>query len=466
MKQLIVFTPKEVDIDKILKENELDLNADYLKHFISYVLNGLARFVEHYDKKTGEYIRLRKKYVKLNSKRDVLNKNIHKKHADFLVSNFEPFTYRLSRTTKGKKLISILYRKPYVEKKKSYSYRINPNYSKQELKVNYIKSSSFRTKIREYSTQIPPVLKTGKYRFLNKYFENEKLDIDFDKALQLCNKRFHEQKDYGKYLNEIYKIVDLKNKIYRVYYHEDTDARLHTNITMLNKVYRKYLTYNNKKLVEVDLSNSIIYFLTMLICNNNITDNNHLNNNILLLKFQESLKSLSIKEIDLVKKIVVNGEFYDYFIDDIVEYFEYDELKVLYNKDNEENYSGSRTEIRKIAKKNILAMIFADPRSKNYTKFRKIFKNKFPELLAVLNRFKIENGKKQLSHLLFQIESYYVLDVVARDFNKKYSKTAPIFSLHDCLITTEDFASELKKTFEVVLNRELANKPMTKITKW
>ena len=49
MKQLIVFTPKEVDIDKILKENELDLNADYLKHFISYVLYGLARFVEHYE---------------------------------------------------------------------------------------------------------------------------------------------------------------------------------------------------------------------------------------------------------------------------------------------------------------------------------------------------------------------------------------------------------------------------------
>ena len=56
-------------------------------------------------------------------------------------------------------------------------------------------------------------------------------------------------------------------------------------------------------------------------------------------------------------------------------------------------------------------------------------------------------------------------ELLKRDFNKKYSKTAPIFSLHDCLITTEDFASELKKTFEVVLNRELANKPMTKINR-
>ena len=69
----------------------------------------------------------------------------------------------------------------------------------------------------------------------------------------------------------------------------------------------------------------------------------------------------------------------------------------MYEKENEDNYKESEIQIRKICKKQILAMLFA--KTDEYLETQEIFKIKFPELLEKLNQFKIEFGYKKVSHI-------------------------------------------------------------------
>ncbi|WP_048331031.1 hypothetical protein [Bizionia psychrotolerans] len=467
MRDFILPIPSNLDFNEIISNNELELDIDYLNYTLNYILNGLAYYIENYNPDKGYLDKIQDIYVPIHSKKDVLVRhNKHKKHIEFLISDCVEHTRKVSRTKFVTEYISVLYGKRYTKGKASYSYRMNPAFMIKELNFKKIDDVKFINKILKYRSVTPPILKSGKYRFLFKYFEKQNLKINFDEAVKLCNLRWKGHNDYGKYLNEIFKIVDLNNHIYKLYYTEETDSRIHSNITMLPKVYREFISYNNKSLVEVDLSNSIFYFLSMLVSDN--VSNYLINNNLLVHMFYKTLESLSIIEIELVRELTISGQFYDSFIDDIRKEFDVDSLSVMYRNEvnKDDDFVDDYGQIREIAKKYIIAMINAESNSEKYLGFRNIFKNKFPSLLNIINNFKDTHGNKKLSHMLLQIESHYVLDVVAREFNKKYYSQAPIFTLHDCLITTEDFGDELENLVIDTLKDRLSIAPMVKKVAW
>lgn len=86
-------------------------------------------------------------------------------------------------------------------------------------------------------------------------------------------------------------------------------------------------------------------------------------------------------------------------------------------------------------------MLIAEP--VHYKAEQEIFKSYFPELLERINQFKSQYSNEKFSHILFQFEAHFMLHVCARIFNKKYYRTATVFTLHDCLITTFDHEEEL-----------------------
>ncbi|MDL5513975.1 hypothetical protein QSE00_19315 [Arenibacter sp. M-2] len=470
MKDYIVLTPQELDIDKILSDNstsldnEYTLDNEYLKYLISYILSKLAFYIENFERNKGDkYVPLAQHHIPIHSKKDVLVRpDKHKKHVEFLTSDFEEITYRLSRTKTKQKLISMLYRKDYEVGKVAYSYRINPRYKGQKLSLNYIHNHKLIQKIREHNSVIPSIITSGKYRFLGKYFDSSSLKINVDEAVLLSNARFSSHKDYGKYLNEMFQIIDLSNGVYRFYNKDETDARLHTNISRLPKVYRQYLTYNNNHLVEVDLSNSIIYFLSMLTSNR--VNNSVLNKFPFLLMFYKTLETLDTRETDLLKELSTNGKFYDYFIPSFEDRYTSDDLTTMFEQENDGDYNGHFDQKRKVAKRQILAMIFAA--SDAYKVEQDIFFFVFPDLLNTINAFKDKHDYEKLSHTLLQLESHYMLDVVAREFNRVNAKKAPIFTLHDCLITTQDYSTELTNTMRRVFEQEFLIAPKMESKNW
>ena len=205
----------------------------------------------------------------------------------------------------------------------------------------------------------------------------------------------------------------------------------------------------------------------MLINNHIKVDNIHINfpiKSYYLLRFAKTLESLDMIEKELLEAKCVSGEFYELFISDFRSSFTWYKLRSMFKSVSNDEFDGSHKQVRKIAKKYLLAMIFADVNS--YKKVQDIFRVKFPSLLDLLILFKKKFGYKSLSYLLFQIESCLMLDKVARKFNAKYYRVAPIFSLHDCLITTVDYESQLQAILTEVFKEEFDVAPRVETAHW
>lgn len=466
MKPLAVLIPNDKDLEDFLTSTSDKYDVEYLKYLIHYVIIGLSKIIDHpYPDKNGVYTQLDKRYIGLNIKEDVIiGDSKHKKHIDLLRSDEIDKFKRGSRTTKIYEKVPVLYRRNYKKGELSFGYRLNPRFFYRPLKIHIINDYKLTNLIKNKHSKTTPIVNSGTYKFLNKFFNPAKLKIDLDKAIELCELRWSEHKKYGKYLNEMVQIIDLFNGTYQIYYKDDTDARIHTNLTRLPKVYRKFITYNNSALVEVDLSNSIVFFLSMLLSNK--LDSKLINNTPLLLMFANSLLPLENREIEQMQVEAVDGTFYDDFIPEYQKEYIYDDIKEMYEKVNDDKFIGTEKQIRKVVKKRILAMIFAETNDRKKRTDRKIFKIKYPNILKVINNFKDEFGYKKLSHLLFQLEAHFMINEAGRSFNAKHWRKAPLFTLHDCLITSIEYGDELEKVMKSVFIELIGISPMMKRKEW
>lgn len=467
MKSFAVLIPEGLNIEDLVRVHSPNLDPEYLKYLIHLTLSQIAFFHQDKDsKKPISYSDVTEVYKQIHSDDLLVSNPKHKKHIDFLRNEFFGYTRKKSRTRFKQTTVSVFHSKRY-EEGRAYSYKLNPIFLKQRLKVEYITTPRFIKKVKASFTVLPSVIRNGKYRFIGKFFNENKLKVNFDEAVRFCEERYEEHEEYERYVSELNQLVDLKNGCYKIYNTPETDGRIHSNITSLSKVYRRFLTYDGKRLVEVDLSSSIIYFIAMLINNRIKVDNINVIfpiNTFYPLMLAKTLKSLDIVEKELLEAKCVSGEFYELFISDFRSSFTWYRLKSMFKSVSKDEFDGSHKQVRKIAKKYLLAMIFADIDC--YTKVQDIFRKKFPNLLDVLISFKKKFGYKSLSYLLFQMESCLMLDKVARRFNAKYWRVAPIFSLHDCLITTVDYESQLQAILTEVFKEEFDVAPRVETAHW
>ena len=468
MKSFAVLIPEGLDIEDLVRVHSPNLDPEYLKYLIHLTLSQIAFFYQDKDsKKPISYSDVTEVYKQIHSDDLLVTSRKHKKHINFLRNEFFGYIRKKSRTRFKETTVSVFHSRCYIKGERPFSYKLNPIFLKQRLKVEYITTPRVIKKIKDSFTTLPSVVSNGKYRFLGKFFDENRLKVNFDEAVCFCEERYLVHKDYAKYVNEFNQLVDLKNGCYKIYNVAESDGRLHSNITKLPKVYRRFLTYDGKRLVEVDLSSSIIYFIAMLINNHIKVDNIHINfpiKSYYLLRFAKTLESLDMIEKELLEAKCVSGEFYELFISDFRSSFTWYKLRSMFKSVSNDEFDGSHKQVRKIAKKYLLAMIFADVNS--YKKVQDIFRVKFPSLLDLLILFKKKFGYKSLSYLLFQIESCLMLDKVARKFNAKYYRVAPIFSLHDCLITTVDYESQLEVILTEVFKEEFDVAPRVETAHW
>ncbi|HEY0047391.1 MAG TPA: hypothetical protein VGB44_11840 [Flavobacterium sp.] len=423
MQRFAVVIPKGVNIETVIRfaqflDPSVKLDIEYLKYLINLVLSKMALRFEMEDKNV--YIPIYSQSVRIRFSR----------HAQNIRALCERWFGN----------INILHRKPYTAGK-SFSYAISPFYQNELLEVDYLTNTRMMKIARDESTKAHSVLTTisSRYHYLNKFFNPTSLQIDIGAAKILCDKRFSDHKSYHKYVSEMHQILELYNGTYRIYHNPDTDARLHTSITRLPRVYRQFVTFKGTKLVEIDLSNAVIYFIGTLLKE---LVNDNLLNSPLVYMFAQSGETLATKEVEQFWKIASEGEFYDAFIQEFLCCYKPHQLKAYYEKEHCETYEGTNQQIRMIVKKRIVAMLFA--KVSRYKKEQRIFQKRFPSILSKILDFKTTHSHEKFSHLLFQIESSVMLGIVAKNFNKFYWRKTAIYTLHDCLITTADFKNELE----------------------
>lgn len=374
-----------------------------------------------------------------------------------------------------------------------FGYKLAPYYEQSQLEIIELEYSIFVKKIfLKYSK-----IKTSEtfrinYHFLKRSFSTIDLTIsNYQEAIHEINLKPSEKKR----LRNAKSLTDILNGRYSFSLKTKTDGRVHTIITRLSKKIRKYLRYKGEPLAEVDISSAVPYFLY-------ITINYYLNNNLSYIKdnFQYNKNSIPIiymleeislrpdkYEVERFGESVINGEIYELFGSLLFNQNLYEEhnidfskvLKYLNNKFKEKfghKFDGDLIELRKFAKSRLLIMLF-DGSSR--CKFEQIaFSSKYPSVLKFVNEFKdvqklkqgLENiwsksdRHKKLSYFFFQFEAKIMIDKIAREYNNLKKCKVPIFTLHDCIITTESEVEELKEFMDDMFIKLLEVKPNLSIS--
>lgn len=132
--------------------------------------------------------------------------------------------------------------------------------------------------------------------------------------------------------------------------------------------------------------------------------------------------------------------------------FDNDFYNHLFN--NYQSMTGSYEEFcperRQIIKDNMMYILFEDNwkhrnNNENIRMFRMLYPGVDKWIVWILKTI----GKSKFSLLLQRAESYLVLDVVCREFIQRYP-SVPVFTIHDAVITYEEYLPDLQK---IVLGR-------------
>lgn len=463
-----ILIPENLDLYKLTEKYppQFDFNYDFA-HLVIHCIIEKSAFKIKSNITDKIYIPLSSTILK-NFNRD------YDKHMNYLRERF-PNTEK------------ILWRQNYGVGK-CFSFKLSPFYSQKKLKHAVLTDLRLIKKIRAQKMQKNPdpikhkkmMEAKNKFKTLINYFNPEKLTIELRDALNQEGNLLEENGNYNKYALNAIKIIKIQNGEYFFSHKPETDGRFHSSITTFPKHLRKHLRYNGEKLAEIDISASVpfmFYYLLSNINNTNsnlyniITPNKNYHINYMLAKDSVSLGN---REIQHFGDLVLKGKFYESFIPDFDKlcidnnsYWQYISIKKrqkelfahnnfrMEKAENELSYE----EKKNVLKKNILSMLNA--KCGNYKYEEQIFKNKFSTIYEFIQTFKKEEHKP-FSHMMLQIESFFMLKIIARNLNNKHKRQIPFFTLHDCIITTESNMLFVKNFMEENFAKEMGFIPVLK----
>jgi len=274
---------------------------------------------------------------------------------------------------------------------------------------------------------------------------NEYLEIDIDSAyLQISNQ------DVVKHYKNSSTIEEFYSKKWKYSIKKETDNRLHTVITRMNKNLLKFVTYKNERLGEIDIKTSQPLFLFIALNSIFNTTVNSKLKTFLKNKLGKGLQKKLIengvdkKELKKFGKIILEGDLYNYLITKIEiqknsnnkYYYKYFDEKLGRNRTVE---FASKRELMKTA--TLRAMYGGKGEIVND------IHEMFPSIKIIINLINKEEGlsetKNNLSNILQNLEAYIVLDLMAKDISNRF-KEIPLFSKHDSLITYNNSIEEVK----------------------
>lgn len=310
------------------------------------------------------------------------------------------------------------------------------------------------------------------------------------KTGEFRKKRLQLNKDALSYtFNNQKLLVDIINsgEVGDYYKSDESGFRFHTPITRLKSQLRKHLRYDGQRLIELDIKSSQPYLLQLL----------------LQQKFWdgERDKRLHINSID---KQIANHmkahihKYYSFMIQEthetlagvdssIVEFCRLLEQGNLYAEFGKRIKQSFPTKAKKYnekyVKKSLLTTLYTYPQKYQRTKYplRVILERDFPMLTAFLDDIKtlkerqyrwinsygkritddkqnscesmtIDTGYRRLAILLQRVESKVVLDIVCKNLLKMIPDI-PLFTIHDCIMTTEEYKVVVKtKLFDTLFD--------------
>lgn len=454
-KEFYTLIPENLNLQQLITENppEEELNVDFLRYVICRIVRKNSHVYRQIQQNEGETGEMNYTYVPMNS--EVLKevRYDYKRHMEWLLK------------------ARICTRQSYIVGERSFGYKLTEKYQFKQLKLEAIKCSKIRRNIRKFHKKITKSKrkKFDKFTFLIDKFNKHKFNVDFDSLFSELHKEQSYVHNYSSYLSSVVTAIELHNTLITINHNPITDGRVHTTITQTPRSIRRFLSVGNGiKLGEVDLSNSIPFFLYIYLLHTYIINNSSTIFTPYILKKIDV--TLCPQELQRFGELTIKGGLYELFMDDF-EGLGFEKLKSLHyglvDKKRGSKFEGTDKQIRKIVKKSLLGMIFG--KGSQFRQMRDFFKVEFPTIYTWLIRIKrFGKGKdryKKVSHCLFQMEAHYMIKI-AFTFNTKERGRTPLFTLHDCLITTINKLDELETHMRNEFIRMLGVSPNLKRKEW
>lgn len=474
------FLPAALDLDVITAQNPINFNPykqdklAYLLHKISsipatnknlYIVDG---YVPLYSKALQDVVDNYKPYLDYAIEAGILESNER-----YIVGGSSK-SYRFTATYQGE----LTEYKPtdfaLLQNLRLYQKR------QRETVVDHVHLTKwFNPKLKMDNKKVEDFL-DEEYQLKN---ENENL-LDWDASRQkfkspyqqyLCSKLAAEYITRGEYNLKI----------------DDNVHRFHSNLTNMRGLVRNALTYDGQNLVAVDIKNSQPYFSTFLLDENFWNVNSTAINDpfcksssekvdprelSISFYYKNAFNKLKLKDIKHNIKqssIIMLGETMvclmnkglkedkNRFIDLVVAGGLYEYLETAFKRD-----IGMEGVTRDTAKIAVLQAFFSDNRfiGTEAAKPKKLFSELFPSAYKVFAAIK-RNDKTMLPVLLQNIESHFIVEVIARRIAKEHPKL-PIFTIHDSIVTTVGNEQLVIDIMDDELTKGVGKAPTLKLEYW
>lgn len=464
---MTVYIPENIEIKKILSDYPPKSGANPKEDYLAYVLGVVS---------SGIYYRrdlmARKKFVPIYS---VLLKKL-------IGSNYNKYLKYLRRAK-----VLVCNKQYFKDHSRGYCFKKHPlkfkEYSIIDKKL-IRKINSHFDKESEYASRKLP--------FLKKWFNAKQLSISKERAeailLEKYAAKLNERIPYRSKMSKkeiadisMYcwkrSINSLAEKEYiSNFIVDDSGGRLHTVLTHTSRSFRKFIRYDDKALVQIDISNSQPYFASVLLnckfwenamlssrdrtrLNTKLLkegviykaeaepENQFLNINIkaqikaqikynnyyrilMLLKGRESLNS---QEFNNYRKLVSSGTFYE----EVAKI--YDTYDIKGQKPTKEKVKKWMFEVFFSPAQLMILLPTERPQAR-------LFRNTFPRIREIFNCVKYPRHNT-LALLLQNLESECILNHICPYIAEK-QPNIPLFTIHDCIVTTagnEGFVESIMK---------------------
>ncbi|MBL3548124.1 hypothetical protein [Chryseobacterium sp. KMC2] len=460
MDEYYILIPKSLNLEQRLSKfpPDFELSRDYCYYFISELIKQVSN-----QNCSDEFKDFHTATTHFTSRCAGINQSIYRNsrlHIDYLYQDFGG---------EGR----MLWRHNY-KPGSCYSYYLPKYYwGDGELELICIREKALVEKVRKINKPSVDNAVRKHLNFTIQYFDTKRIELDHKSPLNELYLDYKRTGDYAKYLKNAVMIQNLKNNGFHFHYNPETDGRLHTALSQFPKIGRKYLKYDGEHIAEVDLSSSVPFFLAYLLSlpasSKSAVLHAHLPHSENLLyhyMLVESSVSPSTKEIADFRELVLNNQLYESFMTSFMDLQNFDSgFENMFGRE----FDGDEDELRKYTKKRLLSMFFAH--QKEYKQEQTVFYSYFPTIYQLIKKYKQAKFQgvskferhKRFSHLLFQLESHFMLNIIAREINNKFKRKIPFFTLHDCLMVRE---SDLEQAYELmneIFIREIGYAPnMTK----
>jgi hypothetical protein len=212
------------------------------------------------------------------------------------------------------------------------------------------------------------------------------------------------------------------------YSRSHSNNRYNSSITSLNRIIRPFLKVNNSPLVSIDIKASQPYVLASILDIEFYTNTNSIYNINTIgevggsILFPQLLKNKQAG-ISRFRSIPFNNDFYSHILK------------------TELNRVPAAEERERMKMKTMQFLFFNNSDGRKKKELGYIIRQ-HPSVNAFVTQCLNLIGPRSFAQFLQKAESYLVIDIITREFQIKYP-SAPLFTIHDSILTTEEFANEV-----------------------